>query len=71
VVAATNRPEIIDNAMIRPGRLEFQLYVGLPSPSDRVDILFTLTKRTPLAPNVDLRAIALDSRADHLRFVQI
>ena len=45
IVAATNRPDVIDPAMLRPGRLETLLYVGLPGEDDRVDILRTLTKR--------------------------
>jgi len=45
IIAATNRPDIIDPAMLRPGRLETLLYVGLPGTNDRVDILRTLTKR--------------------------
>ncbi|KAK5080852.1 Ribosome biogenesis ATPase rix7 [Exophiala xenobiotica] len=45
IVAATNRPDIIDPAMLRPGRLETLLYVGLPGTNDRVEILRTLTKR--------------------------
>ena len=45
IVAATNRPDIIDPAMLRPGRLETLLYVGLPSEDDRVEILKTLTKK--------------------------
>lgn len=44
VIAATNRPDIIDPAMLRPGRLETLLYVGLPSADDRVDILRALTR---------------------------
>ncbi|KAK5946401.1 Ribosome biogenesis ATPase rix7 [Knufia obscura] len=45
IIAATNRPDIIDPAMMRPGRLETLLYVGLPGEHDRVEILRTLTKR--------------------------
>lgn len=45
VIAATNRPDIIDPAMLRPGRLETLLYVGLPGEEDRVDILRTLCKK--------------------------
>lgn len=67
MVAATNRPDIIDPAMIRPGRLDHQLFVALPSPSERNEILRTLTKKTPLAPDVDLRHIAEDSRARNFR----
>ncbi|EXJ85903.1 hypothetical protein A1O1_06272 [Capronia coronata CBS 617.96] len=45
VIAATNRPDIIDPAMLRPGRLETLLFVGLPTAEERVDILQTLCKR--------------------------
>lgn len=44
LLAASNRPDIIDPAVLRPGRLDKILYVGLPSPSDRIDILRALTK---------------------------
>lgn len=44
LLAASNRPDIIDPAVLRPGRLDKILYVGLPSPSDRVAILRALTK---------------------------
>ena len=62
VIAATNRPDIIDAAMLRPGRLDKLLYVPLPSPSDRVAILHTLVKKSPLADNVYLDTIARDAR---------
>lgn len=42
VIAATNRPDIIDKAMLRPGRLDKLLYVPLPNKSDRFSILQTL-----------------------------
>lgn len=45
VIAATNRPDIIDPAMLRPGRLETLLFVGLPGVDDRVEILRTLVRR--------------------------
>ena len=63
VVAATNRPDIIDPAMIRPGRLDYQLFVSLPTTAERAEILKTLTKKTPLTSDVDLALIARDSRA--------
>ncbi|KAJ2779022.1 Ribosome biogenesis ATPase rix7 [Coemansia javaensis] len=66
VIAATNRPDIIDPAMLRPGRLDRLLYVELPTPPERAEILRTLTKRTPLAADVDLAAVAADSRCDGL-----
>ncbi|KAI9811433.1 MAG: hypothetical protein M1827_005416 [Pycnora praestabilis] len=47
VIAATNRPDIIDPAMLRPGRLETLLYVDLPGPRERAEILQTLTRKLP------------------------
>eukprot|EP00742_Colponemidia_sp_Colp-10_P009527 GILJ01010394.1.p1 GENE.GILJ01010394.1~~GILJ01010394.1.p1 ORF type:complete len:911 (+),score=157.01 GILJ01010394.1:68-2800(+) len=61
VVAATNRPDIIDPAMLRPGRLDKLLYVQLPTTADRIDILRTVTKKMPIS-NVDVEKIATDSR---------
>jgi ribosome biogenesis ATPase len=59
LMAATNRPDIIDPAVLRPGRLDKILYVGLPQTSDRVDILRALTRITPpLKADVDLNEIA-------------
>lgn len=46
LIAATNRPDIIDSAMLRPGRLDALLYVGLPKPEERVKILRTLITKT-------------------------
>ncbi|CAG9799899.1 unnamed protein product [Chironomus riparius] len=55
LMAATNRPDIIDPAVLRPGRLDKILYVGLPETEDRVDILKALTRvKPPLADDVDL-----------------
>ena len=72
MVAATNRPDIIDSAMLRPGRLDQQLFVALPTPEERVEILKTLTgKKTPLAADVDLAAIAGDERARNFRHVHL
>ena len=44
IMGATNRPDIIDPAILRPGRLDKLLYVGLPTSKDRLDILTTITK---------------------------
>ncbi|OXH74873.1 ribosome biogenesis ATPase, partial [Cryptococcus neoformans] len=49
VIGATNRPDMIDPAMVRPGRLDKLLYVDLPSPSERFEILKTHTKKTPIS----------------------
>ena len=62
VVAATNRPDMIDPAMLRPGRLDKLLYVPLPPPDGRAAILKTLTRKTPLAPDVDVGVIAASAR---------
>lgn len=48
VIAATNRPDMIDDAMLRPGRLETMLFVGLPRADERIEILRALLKRTPI-----------------------
>ncbi|XP_027689616.2 nuclear valosin-containing protein-like [Chelonia mydas] len=67
IMAATNRPDIIDPAILRPGRLDKTLYVGLPPPVDRLAILKTITKdgtRPPLDIDVNLEEIAYDRRCD-------
>ncbi|CEH13374.1 aaa-domain-containing protein [Ceraceosorus bombacis] len=63
VIAATNRPDMIDPAMCRPGRLDKLLYVDLPDPQERAEILRTLTTKSPLAGDIDLTVVALDRRA--------
>jgi ribosome biogenesis ATPase len=62
VIAATNRPDMIDPAMRRAGRLEKHLYVGLPTPAQRVSILRTVSRKFPLAPDVDLEALGHSQR---------
>ena len=57
LIAATNRPDIIDPALLRPGRLDKMLYVPLPPPEGRAGILKALTRRTPLSDRVDLESI--------------
>ncbi|KAF1323580.1 Ribosome biogenesis atpase rix7, partial [Globisporangium splendens] len=64
VIAATNRPDIIDPAMLRPGRLDKLLYVNLPVSNDRLAILKTLTKKSRMDPSVSLHAIAHDPRCE-------
>ncbi|KAM8949545.1 nuclear valosin-containing protein-like isoform 1-T1 [Lycaon pictus] len=67
IMAATNRPDIIDPAILRPGRLDKTLFVGLPPPADRLAILKTITKngtRPPLDADVNLEALAADLRCD-------
>ena len=63
VIAATNRPELIDPAMLRPGRLDKLLFVPLPTPQDRVSILKALASSVKLGNDVDLEKIGSSSRA--------
>ncbi|WP_433034273.1 AAA family ATPase [Actinomycetospora sp. CA-053990] len=60
VLAATNRPELIDPALLRPGRLERRVYVPPPDAAARADILRASSRDTPLADDVDLDALAED-----------
>lgn len=64
VIGATNRPDIIDPAMIRPGRLDKSLYIELPTEDERLDILQTLIKsnKTPIDQTVDLGEIVSDNK---------
>lgn len=58
VIGATNRPEQLDNALCRPGRLDTLVYVPLPNEEERVDILKAQLRKTPVAADVDLKFIA-------------
>lgn len=58
VIGATNRPETLDNALCRPGRLDTLVYVPLPDKDSRVSILRAQLRKTPVAPDVDLDYIA-------------
>ncbi|KAJ3027034.1 UNVERIFIED_CONTAM: hypothetical protein HDU68_004612 [Siphonaria sp. JEL0065] len=64
IIAATNRPDMIDPAMLRPGRLDKTLYVDLPNAEERFEILKTITRKTPIAKSVNLRTVARDTRAE-------
>lgn len=68
VIAATNRPEMIDPAMLRPGRLDKLLMVPLPKLEEREAILRTQVRNTPLVPEgVDMQMIV--QRAEGFRCV--
>src|SRR6201994_3735433 len=58
VIGATNRPEQLDNALCRPGRLDTLVYVPLPDETSRVGILKAQLRKTPVAPDVDIEYIA-------------
>ncbi|WP_040799160.1 AAA family ATPase [Nocardia higoensis] len=60
VLGATNRPELIDPALLRPGRLERLVFVPPPDAEARLAILRTAGKSVPLAADVDLAALAAD-----------
>ena len=58
IIAATNRPDILDPALLRPGRFDRQITVGRPDTNGREAILKVHSKKKPLAPDVDLKEIA-------------
>ncbi len=58
VIAATNRPDILDSALLRPGRFDRQIYVNEPDVKGREEILKVHAKNKKLAPDVDLKALA-------------
>ncbi|MEJ8752148.1 ATP-dependent zinc metalloprotease FtsH [Lagierella sp. ICN-221743] len=58
VMAATNRPDILDPAILRPGRFDRRVYIGVPDVREREAILKVHTKNKKLAPDVDLNSIA-------------
>eukprot|EP00920_Eleutheroschizon_duboscqi_P011225 GHVT01026294.1.p1 GENE.GHVT01026294.1~~GHVT01026294.1.p1 ORF type:complete len:653 (+),score=121.60 GHVT01026294.1:192-1961(+) len=66
VIAATNRPDIVDPAMLRPGRVDKLFYVPLPDLRGRTDILRAITTKTPMHQDVDLQEIANAPRAHGL-----
>lgn len=57
-IGATNRPEILDEALIRPGRLDQLIYIPLPDQATRVSILHSVLRNTPMATNIDLEFLA-------------
>ena len=58
IIAATNRPDILDPALLRPGRFDRQVTVGRPDLKGREEILKVHAKNKPLAPDVDLKSVA-------------
>lgn len=64
LVGATNRPDIIDPALLRPGRLDKVLYVPLPDLAGRVSILQTLLRNKPLVTFIDVGELAMDPRCE-------
>ncbi|GMR35853.1 hypothetical protein PMAYCL1PPCAC_06048, partial [Pristionchus mayeri] len=67
IIGATNRPDMVDAAILRPGRLDKILFVDLPNHEDRADIIRKSTKngtKPRLASDVDIEAFAADARLD-------
>ena len=58
LIAATNRPDVLDPALLRPGRFDRQVTVANPDVGGREKILHVHARKVPLAPNVDLKVIA-------------
>jgi cell division protease FtsH len=58
VMAATNRPDVLDAALLRPGRFDRHIIVNLPDIKGRNEILVVHTKKVKLAANIDLKSIA-------------
>ncbi|MEI8003270.1 MAG: ATP-dependent zinc metalloprotease FtsH [Methanothrix sp.] len=58
VMAATNRPDVLDPALLRPGRFDRRVVVDLPTRSERVEVLNLYSQRKPLAPGINLDEIA-------------
>lgn len=58
VIGATNRPDQIDPALLRPGRLDQLIYIPLPDEASRLSILKATLRKSPIAPDVDLAFLA-------------
>lgn len=58
IIGATNRPDQIDPALLRPGRLDQLIYIPLPDEDSRISILSATLKKSPVAPDVDLTFLA-------------
>jgi transitional endoplasmic reticulum ATPase len=57
IIGATNRPDIIDSALLRPGRLDQLIYIPLPDEDSRHSIFKSCLRKSPVAKDVDLRAL--------------
>ena len=58
VIAATNRPDILDQALLRPGRFDRLIYIPPPDEGGRMQILQIYTKNMPLTPDVDFTSLS-------------
>ena len=62
IIAATNRPELLDKALLRPGRLDRIIEIGLPDKDGRLDILQIISKQIPTDKEVNLQQISLQTK---------
>jgi transitional endoplasmic reticulum ATPase len=62
IVGITNRPDLIDTSLLRPGRLDLILFVGPPDEKARLEILMVTTQPMPLSDDVDLASIAQSTK---------
>ena len=62
VIGITNRPDVLDNALLRTGRLDLVLYVAPPDEKGRLEIIKILTEKMPLAKDVKLQEIAITTQ---------
>lgn len=57
-IGATNRPDILDEALIRPGRLDQLIYIPLPDRGSRINVIKAVLRKTPIAGNVSFEFLA-------------
>lgn len=57
-IGATNRPDILDEALIRPGRLDQLIYIPLPDKPSRVNVIKSVLRKSPIAPNINVDFLA-------------
>ena len=69
VIAATNRPDLVDPALLRPGRFDRLLHVPRPDAAGRAAMLAVLARRTPLVPDVDLQVCPSKVLRKHLHAI--
>merc|ERR1711890_193612 len=62
IIGATNRPDILDSAIMRPGRLDQLIYIPLPDEESRISILKANLRKSPLHPDVDLKFLAQNTK---------
>ncbi len=62
VIGATNRPDLIDISLLRPGRLELPVYVPPPDEQGRLEILRIQTETMPLSPSISLQAVSSETK---------